>query len=119
MIDRLYELGEVDAHFKQKVLSRSNNIRFSDNILFPHETHSQKLVVSVGITKSANTNQAHFIFLLAVPTSLSPSNSFLVGIYNELLSLSLKDKCIDELLMCTTYNEFAKVLIKHNIAKNL
>lgn len=117
MIDRMIEVGEVDATFKKYILEREEtNPTISNNgVMLPHYVSNliTKPVIALGIVKGEcyhNNKLLKLVILIAYPKDNVVDTDLLIKVYDDILELGQNTEVFNELINSTYTQEVKKII---------
>lgn len=117
LIDILIEEGQLTQTFKDKLYKRQkkSSMTFGSNIAFPHLMDDvEKMVLAIGVVKGNQKDTGQIIVLLCLPKNEMICDDVLMGMYNDVLTISGDQKMIDEITKIESSEEFFLYMIKNN-----
>jgi len=119
MIDKLFELGEVDAEFKNRIIERElkSNTLFGNYVALPHAVNNKvnPLLIAFGVLKNHTVwdgKEVKVIILLMIPSEQNIDKDLLIRTYEQLLKLAQNKQVIANMSKLKNYNEFKNLLLK-------
>lgn len=119
MLDELFNLGEVDVDFRNRIIERElkGATSFGNYIALPHAINykSDRLLIAFGVLKKNiiwSGEEVKIIILLMIPTEDHIDKELLVKAYEQLLKLAQNKQAIVNMSKLKSYTEFKNLLIK-------
>ncbi|HEY8804129.1 MAG TPA: BglG family transcription antiterminator, partial [Clostridium sp.] len=119
MIDKLFELGEVDMEFKNRIIERElkSNTLFGNYVALPHAVNNKvkPLLIAFGVLKKHTVwegKEVKIIILLMIPSEQNIDKDLLIRTYEQLLKLAQNKQVIINMSKLKNYNEFKNILLK-------
>lgn len=117
MVDSLIEEEIIEEDVKEKINAREKkgSMKFGNHILFPHIVHNgDKVVFAMGVNHNPLPDQSHLIFLLCLPNDKEISDDILMGVYDDIITISNNENLLSELCGLQSGKEFLLYMIKND-----
>lgn len=117
LVDILIEEGQVDESFKTKLIEREkkSSMDFGEEVSFPHLISDvDHMVLAIGVAKATDKQPAQIIVLLCLSSTERVCDDILMGMYNDVLTISGNKKMVEDISRMETSEEFFLYMVKNN-----
>lgn len=117
MVDALVEKGTLEEEVKEQLHAREKrgSMKFGNHILFPHIIHNKdKVLFSIGVNKNPMVGQSKLVLLLCLPNNHEISDDVLMGVYDNIITISNHERVLNELSLLRSGKEFLMYMIKND-----
>lgn len=119
MVERLTESGQVDEGFAQRLRERERKgtMVFDHSIAIPHSVQyaGDKLVLAIGVFSKPLEYRDHeirVIFLLGLPSQVAAEDSFLIRVYDEIITIAQDEELLNKLAAADSFPALLRALYR-------
>lgn len=117
LVDILIDEELLSDSFKEKLIQRQkkSSMVFGKQVAFPHLMDDvEKMILAIGVCKGNKDNLGQIIILLCLPQNETVCDDILMGMYNDVLTISGDEKMVNEITKIESSDEFFLYMIKNN-----
>lgn len=119
MADGLYENGDVDEGFYERLLERESKgmTAFDHSVAIPHVIHHEgdKLILAVGVCPKPLTyhnRDVSVIFMIGLPNQVETDDNILIRVYDEIITISQDEELLRKICKADSFSTLLRALYR-------